>query len=66
MLHFIYIHDGSENPPKNHLEPGTGSIDLAERLASAEKTGSRCVLETKTVKALKGSVAWLKQESRIR
>lgn len=55
----MHIHDGSENPPKNHLALGTGEIDLHERLNVAKATGVRCVLETKTVEALKKSVAWL-------
>lgn len=36
-------------------------INLSERLMTAEKTGSRCVLETKTIEALKQSVNWLRQ-----
>ncbi len=55
----MHIHDGTENPPKNHLALGTGDIDLHERLRTAAATGARCVLETKTVEALKKSVAWL-------
>ena len=60
LMHF-HIHDGSEQPPKNHLALGDGEIDLKERLKLAESSNARCVLETKTVEALKKSVQWLKQ-----
>ena len=56
----MHIHDGSENPPKNHQALGTGEIDLKDRLHTAEKVFARCVLETKTIEALKTSVQWLK------
>ncbi len=59
LIHF-HIHDGSENPAKNHLALGDGEIDLAERLRLAESRNARCVLETKTVEALKKSVQWLR------
>ena len=59
LIHF-HIHDGSEQPPKNHLALGDGEIDLASRLVLAKNRGARCVLETKTVEALKKSVEWLK------
>ena len=59
LAHF-HIHDGSENPPKNHLALGDGEIDILERLSLAEKQNCRCVLETKTVEALRKSVKWLK------
>ena len=58
LIHF-HIHDGTETPPKNHLALGDGEIDLAERLRLAGERNARCVLETKTVAALKKSVAWL-------
>ena len=59
-LYHFHIHDGRENPPKNHLALGDGEIPLEERLALAGKHGCRCVLETKTVQALRTSVKWLK------
>jgi sugar phosphate isomerase/epimerase len=59
LLHF-HIHDGSEQPPRNHLALGDGEIDLTARLKLAEKRNARCVLETKTIAALKKSVEWLK------
>jgi len=60
LIHF-HLHDGAETPPKNHLALGTGEIDLEARISLAESRGARCVLETKTAKALKQSVTWLKE-----
>ena len=60
LIHF-HIHDGSENPPKNHLALGDGEIDLDNRLKLAESCNARCVLETKTVAALEKSVEYLKK-----
>ena len=57
LIHF-HIHDGTETPPRNHLALGDGEIDLAERLKLADERNARCVLETKTVAALKKSVEW--------
>ena len=61
LIHF-HIHDGSEHPPKNHLALGDGEIDLTDRLNLAESRNARCVLETKTIEALKKSVRWLEEE----
>ena len=58
LIHF-HIHDGAEKPPKNHLALGDGEIDLLDRLKLAENRNARCVLETKTIEALKKSVTWL-------
>ncbi len=58
IVHF-HIHDGSETPPRNHLALGDGEIDLGERLRLAARRNARCVLETKTVEALRQSVRWL-------
>lgn len=60
LIHF-HIHDGSETPPGNHLALGDGDIDLIERLRFAENRNARCVLETKTVEALRQSVKWLSE-----
>ncbi len=60
LIHF-HIHDGKENPPKNHLALGDGEIDLQSRLSLAEKCNARCVLETKTIEALQRSVEWMKK-----
>ncbi len=58
LIHF-HIHDGSEQPPRNHLALGDGEIDLEERLRFAKSRNARCVLETKTITALEESVEWL-------
>ena len=58
LIHF-HIHDGTETPPRNHLPLGNGEIDLRARLQLAEERNARCVLETKTIAALKQSVHWL-------
>ncbi|MBQ2184113.1 MAG: sugar phosphate isomerase/epimerase [Lachnospiraceae bacterium] len=58
LIHF-HIHDGKENPPKNHLALGDGEIDLLDRLNLAKERNARCVLETKTIEALINSVKWL-------
>lgn len=60
LKHF-HIHDGKENPPKNHLALGDGEIVLTERLSLSKECNARCVLETKTIEALKKSVDWLGQ-----
>lgn len=60
LIHF-HIHDGTETPPQNHLALGDGEIDLAERLKLADEKNARCVLETKTVDALKRSTQWINQ-----
>ena len=61
LIHF-HIHDGTEMPPRNHLALGDGEIDLKERLRLAGSRNARCVLETKTIQALKQSVEWLRRE----
>ena len=62
LIHF-HIHDGSELPPRNHLALGDGEIDLKDRLKFAEERNARCVLETKTIEALKKSVKWIQDEN---
>lgn len=57
-LYHMHIHDGFER--KNHLALGTGEIDLAKYFALAEKQHSRVVLETKTIRGLKQSVKWVR------
>ena len=64
LSHF-HIHDGSDDSPKNHLALGDGDIDICQRLRLAEAHNCRCVLETKTVDALKRSVEWLKAREQI-
>ena len=60
LIHF-HIHDGSEMPSRNHLALGDGEIDLPDRLRLAQSRNARCVLETKTIEALKRSVRWLQE-----
>ena len=62
LIHF-HIHDGSEIPPKNHLALGDGEIHLPDRLKLAQSRNARCVLETKTIEALKQSVRWLRENN---
>ena len=62
LCHF-HIHDGSEVPPKNHLALGDGEIDLHDRLMIAGIRNARCVLETKTIEALRKSVNWLHENN---
>lgn len=59
LKHF-HIHDGRENPPQNHQALGAGEIDITERIMLAKECNARCVLETKTIEALRDSVKWLK------
>lgn len=65
LIHF-HIHDGSENPPKNHLALGDGEIDLNDRLQLAKSCNARCVLETKTIEALEKSVEYLRNSGIFR
>lgn len=62
-LRHFHIHDGRGK--SNHLPLGTGEIDLVSRLDLAKSRGCRCVVETKTVGALKESVQWLKACGRL-
>lgn len=57
LAHF-HIHDSLGN--KDHMTLGTGEIDLEKRLSAAKRHNCRCVIETKTVQALKKSVGWLR------
>lgn len=57
LSHF-HIHDAKGE--KNHLELGKGDICLKDRLRLSDELGARCVLETKTIDALRGSVGFLK------
>lgn len=62
LSHF-HIHDGRKNLPQNHLALGEGDIDLTEKLKVASDCNARCVLETKTIKALKKSVEWVDRQN---
>ena len=63
LLH-MHVHDATEEG-RNHLALGDGKLDLAERLATAERHNARCVLETKTIEALRKSVAWLRERGEM-
>lgn len=58
-LHHFHIHDAKGTA--NHRALGSGEIDLAQRLGIAKTCGCRCVVETKTIEALRHSVMWLKE-----
>lgn len=64
LKHF-HIHDGTlpnaatKQFGKNHLQLGTGNINLKEKIFLAKETNSRCVIETKTVESLVESVKWI-------
>lgn len=62
-LRHFHIHDGiAENDKQkgcNHLALGDGEINIQERLSTADDRNARCVLETKTILALKKSVEYL-------
>jgi len=53
-LKHMHFHDAKAN--KNHLPLFTGDIDICEKIRIAKKHGCICVIETKTVEALKESV----------
>ncbi|MBE5926267.1 MAG: sugar phosphate isomerase/epimerase [Lachnospiraceae bacterium] len=61
LKHF-HIHDAVGR--KNHLTLGTGEVDLCKRMELARKSHSRCVIETKTIEALRESVRWFKDKSK--
>lgn len=58
LLH-MHIHDGMGK--KDHMTLGTGEIDLNSRLQTARDCGCRCVIETKTIEALRQSVSYIKK-----
>lgn len=63
-LYHFHIHDGMGS--KNHQTLGTGDINLEQRIGIAGECGCRCVVETKTIDALRKSVLWLKERGYIR
>ncbi|MBQ4522089.1 MAG: sugar phosphate isomerase/epimerase [Lachnospiraceae bacterium] len=58
-LNHFHIHDSLGR--KDHMTLGTGEIDLESRLNIAKKHQCRCVVETKTIEALRKSVVWLRE-----
>lgn len=59
QLRHFHIHDSAGK--KDHMTLGTGEIDLKSRIGIAKEHNCRCVIETKTVEALKESVLWLRE-----
>ncbi|MBQ4067751.1 MAG: sugar phosphate isomerase/epimerase [Lachnospiraceae bacterium] len=57
LKHF-HIHDALGR--KDHMTLGTGDIDLEQRIWIAKISNSRCVIETKTIEALRESVRWVR------
>lgn len=55
----IHMHGHDALGKKNHLALGDGEIDLEARFAWAKRRDTRIVLETKTIEALRTSVARL-------
>ncbi|MCI1981941.1 MAG: sugar phosphate isomerase/epimerase [Oscillospiraceae bacterium] len=55
----MHVHDARGK--SCHLPLGTGEINLKEKLKTAQKSGCRCLLEVKTLAALKQSVEYLKR-----
>ena len=60
-LRHMHLHDAKGK--SCHLPLGDGELDIMRYLRLAEECGGRCVLETKTVAALRQSVNWLKERS---
>ena len=58
LMHF-HFHDSCGT--QDHMVLGTGEIDLLEKLSIVRQTKSTCLIETKSVEALKLSVEWLKK-----
>lgn len=62
-LRHFHIHDGiakrGAQGGRAHLALGDGEIDIRQMLSMAGARNARCVLETKTIAALKKSVAYL-------
>lgn len=62
LLHderLLHMHGHDAKCTKNHLALGDGEINLAERFSWANRNHARIVLETKTIAALRSSVAKL-------
>ena len=57
----MHLHDAIR-PGRDHQALGTGELDIPGYMALAEETGSTVVLETKTLDALRESLAWLRKE----
>ncbi len=62
-LHHMHMHDAAGT--KVHRALGDGEMNIQEYLNLAKEHNCRVVLETKTVEALKKSVAWLKDHGEM-
>jgi len=58
-LRHFHIHDALGK--RNHLALGSGEIDLNRKLELAKRNDCRCVVETKTVEALRASIEWIRK-----
>ena len=56
----MHLHDAIR-PNRDHQALGTGELDIAARLALAEKQHCSVVVEVKTAAALSESIRWLKE-----
>ena len=59
-LRHMHLHDAIR-PNRDHQALGTGELDIAARLALAEKQECTVVVEVKTAAALTESIRWLKE-----
>lgn len=57
--HLCHMHMHDALGKKNHLELGTGELDIDKYLSLAKDQECSVVLETKTIEGLKQSVNWL-------
>ena len=60
----IHVHAHDATKKNNHLAFGDGEVDLARLLCMAQATGTRVVLETKTVEALKKTKEYIAKKGR--
>ena len=64
QLRHMHLHDVLDGR-KDHQALGTGDIDIRGYLALAREVQASVVLETKTVKALRASVDWLRAQGEL-
>lgn len=62
-LHHMHMHDAKAK--RNHLALSTGEINLQKYIELAQNHDCSVVLETKTIKALRNSVDWLRENTII-
>lgn len=61
LEHLVHFHFHDSLGSQDHMTLGSGEVDLNEKLAIIKETQSTCLVETKTVEALKDSVDWLEK-----